>query len=374
MKVLFVIHGPRDPLTAIFRDVRQRADDLQQRGEIADVLTPNDFPGLRRIPSRLWPLVYPFFVALRLWDQRAVYDLVQFHSYSGWVFHALCRFTKKRPHTLTAFQGLEPIYYRNLKAQAGRSRKRLSWRFRLFYGLLMPQILRASCRSSDRVICLNQAELRYLEKNRWASKAHIVLGENTVSDDFFIEREWRAAASRLMFLGQWLEMKGTRFLVEAFTQLARAHSELELWCVGTLADEETVLASFPEDVRRRVIVRSRVERNELIECFRQADIFVLPSLSEGFSHALMEAMATGLPIVTTPVGAAPDILKDGESALFAPAADANALAQSLSTLLHDAGLRKKLGCRAQIAARYYNDEQSFARFYQLLESILAEWS
>ena len=86
----------------------------------------------------------------------------------------------------------------------------------------------------------------------------------------------------------------------------------------------------------------------------------------------MEAMATGLPIVTTPVGAAPDILEDGESALFAPEADAYALAHSLRTLLHDAGLRKKLGCRAQIAVRYYDDEQSFARFYQLLESILAE--
>jgi hypothetical protein len=112
-----------------------------------------------------------------------------------------------------------------------------------------------------------------------------------------------ARVRRLLFVGQWLPAKGTRDLVEAFATLA-GRADLELACVGTGASEAAVLADFPETVRGRVRVRPHVDRSELHAELAHADLFVFPSLSEGFSNALLEAMAASLPIVATPVGAA----------------------------------------------------------------------
>ena len=78
-------------------------------------------------------------------------------------------------------------------------------------------------------------------------------------------------------------------------------------------------------MRHRITVLPTFPRSDLVALFVSSDIFVFPSHSEGASLALLEAMAGGLPIVTTPVGAAPDLLRDGESALFVGAGDAFAL-------------------------------------------------
>lgn len=87
------------------------------------------------------------------------------------------------------------------------------------------------------------------------------------------------------------------------------------------------------------------------EAFRTADIFVLPSYAEGFSVAVLEAMMSGLPIVTTPVGALPDVLKDGVNGFFVPPGDLGALESKLRTLIGDSDLREQMGQANQRKAR-----------------------
>jgi len=114
-------------------------------------------------------------------------------------------------------------------------------------------------------------------------------------------------ASRLLFVGQCFRRKGLRYLVEAFTALA-ALGDVELSCVGTGAssDARSGGRSCPQS-ESRVSVSRAWNRHELYEQLRQADLFVFPSLSEGFSCALIEAMAAELPVVATQVGAAVDL-------------------------------------------------------------------
>jgi glycosyltransferase involved in cell wall biosynthesis len=166
-------------------------------------------------------------------------------------------------------------------------------------------------------------------------------------------------------------MKGTRYLVEAFTELQREFPGLRLCCAGTLESAGNVLTSFPAEVRDHVTVHPRVTEQELLDLHRAADTFVFPTLSEGFSLALVEAMASGLPIVTTSVGAAPDILIDRRSALFVPTHDRACLVDSIRKLVEDRSLRTSLGEAAQLAAEELRPEftlQDFEVCFQLLAS------
>jgi len=368
MRVLFAIHGPADERTAVYRAVRHRVDALHEHGHQADLLAAGDLRG--RGPARLDPLLLAPALSRR---RLARYDAVVFHSHLGWAFHAARPWLDpdRRVVTITSFHGLEPIYYAALGRELARRGEPLSARFRLLHGQVVPRLLRFSCRQSDAVFCLNTHEAQYLTANGWAAPERIYRLANGVEPECFMDRGPAARVRRLLFVGQWLPAKGTRDLAEAFATLA-GRSDLELACVGTGASEAEVLADFPETVRGRVRVRPRVDRSALHAELAHADLFVFPSLSEGFSNALLEAMAAGLPIVATPVGAAVDLLRDGLNAAVVPAADAPALTARIESLLPHADLRAALGRAAQTTAREYEMRRVNQHFVDRLMHVM-EW-
>jgi len=89
-------------------------------------------------------------------------------------------------------------------------------------------------------------------------------------------------------------------------------------------------------------------RAEVIELYREADVFVLPTWREGFPNVVLEAMAAGLPVVATAVGAIPDALEDGAQGILVPARDVGALATALASLVQDRELRLAMGRRARV--------------------------
>jgi glycosyltransferase involved in cell wall biosynthesis len=80
---------------------------------------------------------------------------------------------------------------------------------------------------------------------------------------------------------------------------------------------------------------------------RAMDVFVLPSLSEALSNALMEAMACGCCPIASDVGGNPELVTDGETGLLFPTGDAGALAAKLHLVLRDAELRRRLAANAE---------------------------
>lgn len=141
--------------------------------------------------------------------------------------------------------------------------------------------------------------------------------------------------------------KGHRYLVEALGLLRAAGHDVQLLVVG--------------DGPQRPMLEAQVARAGLGEWIRFAghdpqperwlramDLFVLPSYAnEGVPQALMQAMMSGLPCVTTDVGAIGEIARDGETALLVRPQDTAALVETLTRLLGDAALRERLGTQAR---------------------------
>ena len=110
--------------------------------------------------------------------------------------------------------------------------------------------------------------------------------------------------------------------------------------------------------------------NRVAEMLNAMDVFVLPSISEGISNSLLEAMATGLPVVATATGGNPEVVVDGDSGLLFPVGDSGGLADKLLGLGAGKDLRFQLGERALRRAKENFSIDSMVRNYaQLYESL-----
>jgi glycosyltransferase involved in cell wall biosynthesis len=347
LRILFAIHTDPDPFTAVFMNASRRAAHLREMGHAVDVITPDARPWSW---PRLRPVLLPIATLFRApWR----YDVVVFHSYAGWAFHVCraCLPRGRRTVTITAFHGLEPLYHGAVSEELARSGERLSARFRFLHQRVVPMLLRMSCRRSTGVFCLNRGEADFLVREGWCEPSRIAIVANGVDAELLVRREHRGAARRLLFVGQWLRAKGTRTLTRAFASVATTHPEVTLVCAGTGASAAAVLSDFDPSLRPRVTVLPRVTRAELARELTAADVFLFPTVSEGFSGALLEALASSLAVVTTRVGAAGDLLQHERDVLFVPVADADALAAAARRLIEDDRLRQAIADGAHHVAR-----------------------
>jgi glycosyltransferase involved in cell wall biosynthesis len=109
---------------------------------------------------------------------------------------------------------------------------------------------------------------------------------------------------------------------------------------------------------------------ELLNLYRQADLFVLPSLGECFGIATVEAMAAGLPVIATDVGGTADIIEDGGNGFITPAGDERALEAQIATILDDDSLREAMGNRSrELAVARFDVDRNARRTLSELKSM-----
>ena len=151
----------------------------------------------------------------------------------------------------------------------------------------------------------------------------------------------RGPGGIVLFVGEIGVRKGVPWLLQAFAGLP---PDWELHLVGPLAPGfGEVLARLPMD---RVVLRGVLSRDELAMAYREADIFCLPSIEEGFGMVILQAMASGLPVVASTATGGPDAGEDGRDLLLVPPGDAKALGSALARLAGGADLRATIGAAA----------------------------
>lgn len=213
-----------------------------------------------------------------------------------------------------------------------------------------------SAKFKKQLICVSQADRQALLNNKIApdGKINVIHNGLTANQINFLERSaarqqlgrlinYQFAANELLIgtIANLYPTKGLTYLIRAAQYVQQSYPHVKFIVIG-------------EGPRRKALQQFihilKLEKNFfLLGALPQAanylkafDIFVLPSVKEGFPYTLLEAVAAQLPIVATYVGGVPEIVQPGYNGLLVPAADPSALAQAINKLISDKKLRASL--------------------------------
>jgi len=171
----------------------------------------------------------------------------------------------------------------------------------------------------------------------------------------------------VVFLGWVVPTKGIEELISAWNQLRPAAGDWTLKIVGPYS------ADYVEDLRGRydtegIVFTGEKTHQEAMEILGRADIFVLPSYTEGFPNVVVEAMSLARPIIATDVGAIPEMLADN-CGIVIPVKNTDELRAAIQELIENPEHRNQMGRAAfKKAADSYTLEKVFAKYLDTWKS------
>jgi glycosyltransferase involved in cell wall biosynthesis len=169
-----------------------------------------------------------------------------------------------------------------------------------------------------------------------------------------------------------VELKGLEYLLNAAAALRREFPGLRVEIAGS-GPQRAKLEQMVEQMELKGHVEFLGWVHELSSVLPRWDIFVMPSLEEGFGISALDAMAAGLPVVASSVGGVPELVVDGETGWLVPPGDAEALASRLRLLLCNPELRISVGAAAHAHVRdHFNAAQMTGNFARLYDELLGE--
>ena len=165
--------------------------------------------------------------------------------------------------------------------------------------------------------------------------------------------------------------KGHHVFLEAVSSLAPQHPHVQFLIAGDGSMRGAIEAHIERDnLKDRVHLLGAIL--DIPAFLASLDGFVLPSISEGFSNAVMEAMAASLPVVATDTGGTRDLVVDGETGFVVPPRDARQLADRLDVLCRDAKLRRKMGEAGRWrVVRHFTTQNMSRQYEELYASLLS---
>lgn len=181
--------------------------------------------------------------------------------------------------------------------------------------------------------------------------------------------------SIILCVGHCIPRKGIKYLVEAFSAINR--KDFSLHIVGKTNKDVQYYKNVKRTIQqlglsKDIVLHERVSQDELNHLYSIADIFVLPSLNEGFGIVLLEAMYYGLPIITTDISAMPELVKPSQNGLLVPPAHSPLLAQAMSFLINQPKLRQQMGANGrEHLMKSYNWEDTCSEFLTLINQGLS---
>ncbi|MEK7560113.1 MAG: glycosyltransferase family 4 protein [Patescibacteria group bacterium] len=169
--------------------------------------------------------------------------------------------------------------------------------------------------------------------------------------------------------GRLVPWKGFDVLIDIFNNLSKKFEDLKLVIIGSGPEEETLKLKITDYGPKTVLFTGSLTRARVLKYLSATDVFALNTAYEGFSHQILEAMALGVPIVTTNIGGNPEIIKNGENGFLVEFNNKEDFQEKISELLNNRNLSEKFSQNAKAAASQFTKERMINETIKILKSI-----
>lgn len=320
---------------------------------------------------RLETLCYPGAIVPRIKEKKSRILLVPFLLLAQ--LHALRKFEKEfdyiHAHWLIP-QGILASFCKKPFLVTGHGGDVGELNRSVFYAL------KKRCLKKAAAVTVVSGHLRYLlmEKYGYTQSGIIPMGCNTsyFSPDHRKENYFSQGNKKVvLFVGRLAEKKGTAYLIRAMRQI----DALLVIAGGGPLEADCKALTSQLHLEERVRFLGAKPHTELRTLFASADLFAAPSVTakggdvEGFGLVILEAMASGLPVVASRSGGIIDLITDGENGLLAPERDAGQLADQINRLLGDDVLRRELSLASRRTACRFDYSVIAGKYHHVIETM-----
>lgn len=314
-----------------------------------------------KLPGFIQKIIHAFSLEHKILPQIKEADIVEVAGNIGWRLFGklLLKKQQKRSLLVVRLHGLEFKDEQARIVEEIACLTKLPTKYKLFTRHWTNWQEFKTIELADLVICHSSREADAITTAKLKHESKVRTVPLGIDPSFISERKHRASVNKLLWWGSWIERKGIYTMPRAFEMAVREMPDLSLTIGGAGTAPEEVLSYFTPELRSRITVLPFVSDQEHKAILADHDLFLFPSLSEGFGLALLEAMASGIPCITTLTGMY-DWLENGKNCYIVPMSAPTALARAVKRLNDDLALRCAIGDQARETARILS-WQSFAQ-------------
>ena len=246
-----------------------------------------------------------------------------------------------------------------------------SWKNRVWHRLYHQPRFRWCIKTADGAHAISRDTWTMLQLKYNLDSDLAVYIPHGVEPRFFIPREYRESDSlRLLYAGTWLDQRGIFYIREALRNIAPKFAGLTMTFAGCGAPAPAIEQFFGEELKGRIVVRPMIAAERMQELYAEHDVLLFPSLVEGLPSVLLEAMASGMPVITTETCGMPDVVENEFNGLLIRPGNAVAIEGAIERLASSLELRRKLGENARETMKRYTWERAGRQLEALCQYVL----
>jgi N-acetyl-alpha-D-glucosaminyl L-malate synthase BshA len=244
---------------------------------------------------------------------------------------------------------------------------------RLFKELVLKLVLR----NADAVIALT-GDMKGQVQKIWKRDVFVIpngidLGrfDKLPRDEMRVKLQAKADDRLIIFVGRFRPEKAVKYLIEALAIVRQKDQSVRLLLVGEGPEEDNLKQLVRQfNLGDCVEFAGQIPNEQVPQYLAAADIFILPSLSEGFPNVVLEAMAVGLPVVASRVGGLPEIIEEGENGFLVEPKKPEQIADRTLLLLGNDQLRIRISRNNRAKAKGYSLEAVVDRLEEIYQNHL----
>lgn len=339
MKILLIIHHTLNPNAGAPGSILRLAESYRLEKHEVEIFSFENLPK-KILDLDLGGYLFPFFVAFKLYLDARHFDIIDASTGDIWLWgRCLKKLSRFRGIVATHSHGLEHTMHAQILEEAKSGNIHLSWKYPIYHGGIRLWEVNQSMQCADLVLMLNHEDMNFSINSLGLFPEKVEVVHNGISNnlidlpiDFSLSGDKEIKIAQI---GTYINRKGIKYGTPALNNIMKKYSNVKVTFFGAGCPEDQVLCEFSETIRSRVSVIPYYENSRLPSLLIDFQIKLFPTLSEGFSLALLESMACGLLPIATNIPGAREILKNKVNSIVVPPRNQKAIEDALQEVIAD---------------------------------------